>query len=45
MNDKELPKYTFEEVAIHNTIRDCWLVINNKVYDFSGYADCHPGGA
>ena len=33
------------EVAKHNTISDCWIIINNKVYDVSGYASQHPGGA
>lgn len=42
---KELKKFTVAEVAKHNTDRDLWLIIHNKVYDFSGYARCHPGGA
>jgi len=41
---KEFPKYTRSEVALHNTDRDLWLIINGKIYDFSGYAKCHHGG-
>jgi len=33
------------EVAKHNTVPDCWMVINGKVYDLSRYASLHPGGA
>ncbi len=32
------------EVAKHNTVSDCWMIINNKVYDISNYASSHPGG-
>ena len=32
------------EVSRHNTISDCWIIVNNKVYDISGYASAHPGG-
>lgn len=42
---KELTKYTKAEVAIHNTERDLWVIIKDKVYNFSGYAKSHPGGA
>jgi len=31
-------------VLKHNTISDCWMIINNKVYDLSNYATAHPGG-
>jgi cytochrome b involved in lipid metabolism len=34
-----------KEVAKHNTNADCWLIINNKVYNVSDYASSHPGGA
>ena len=42
---KELPKYSREEVSLHNTEKDLWLIIKDKIYNFSGYAKSHPGGA
>lgn len=42
---KQLPKYTKEEVALHSTDKDLWVYISDKVYNFSGYAKSHPGGA
>ncbi|MFZ2072758.1 MAG: cytochrome b5 domain-containing protein [Minisyncoccia bacterium] len=33
-----------QTVLKHNTISDCWMIINNKVYDLSNYATVHPGG-
>ena len=32
------------DVAVHNTVEDCWTVIDNHVYNLSRYADEHPGG-
>jgi hypothetical protein len=32
------------EVAKHNSPSDCWLIIQNKVYDVSEYLGTHPGG-
>ena len=37
--------YTAEQVAAHSKASDCWTVIEKKVYDLSGYAQDHPGGA
>lgn len=37
--------YTLDDVAAHATIDDCWLVVDGMVYDASGYAAAHPGGA
>ena len=35
--------YTLAEIATHKTPSDCWLAINDKVYDVSGFAPKHPG--
>jgi len=39
--DKE---YTFDEVKMHNKETDCWIVINNLVYDVTKFLNEHPGG-
>lgn len=31
-------------VAEHNTLDDCWLVVNNNVYNISDFIGAHPGG-
>lgn len=36
--------YTYEEVAKHSKSDDCWIVIDNSVYDVSKFLDEHPGG-
>lgn len=42
---RQEPKtYTLAEVAAHNIPQDCWLVLNGKVYNVSGFGDTqHPG--
>lgn len=39
---EEAPTYTLSEVAEHNTLDDCWMAIEGKVYDFTGYIELHP---
>jgi len=36
---------TKEDVARHATNNDCYLIINNKVYNVSSYIGQHPGGS
>ncbi|CDK27187.1 unnamed protein product [Kuraishia capsulata CBS 1993] len=33
-----------KELSTHSTEDDCWISINGKVYDLSGFARKHPGG-
>lgn len=36
--------YSLEDILSHNTEDDCWMVINDKVYDVTTYISMHPGG-
>ncbi|KPI94686.1 PREDICTED: cytochrome b5-like [Papilio xuthus] len=36
---------TLAEVSQHDTPRDCWVVIYDRVYDITTFLDEHPGGA
>ena len=36
--------YNRSEVLQHNTLDDCWVIINNKVYDLSDFIKKHTGG-
>ena len=39
-----LPSFTLQEIQLHNHINDCWLIINNNVYDVTEMIATHPGG-
>jgi cytochrome b involved in lipid metabolism len=37
--------FTAAQVAKHSSANDCYLIIDNRVYDVSSYISYHPGGA
>jgi cytochrome b involved in lipid metabolism len=36
--------YTYSQVAKHNSENDCWIIINNNVYNVTPLVKIHPGG-
>ena len=44
VDENSLPEVSMDEVALHNTQDDLWIVINGKAYDVSQWKDDHPGG-
>lgn len=32
------------EVAKHNSATDCWIIVNDRVYDVAKFIASHPGG-
>ncbi|MDO8507306.1 MAG: cytochrome b5 domain-containing protein [bacterium] len=35
---------TLVEISKHNSQSDCWMIIDNKVYNLTSYCMMHPGG-
>lgn len=33
------------EVAKHNSVRSCWVIISGNVYDVTDFLGSHPGGS
>ena len=46
-NLEQVEVFTIAEVAKHASAEDCWLLINDRVYDVTSYiaGSKHPGGA
>ena len=36
--------FTWQEIAKHNTEQSCYVAIDKKVYDVTGFMEKHPGG-
>ena len=37
-------QFTRQEIEKHNQEKDCWLVVDGRVYDATSVLDWHPGG-
>ena len=42
--EKSTTTLTLQVVTKHSSASDCWLIIENKVYDVTNYLSQHPGG-
>ena len=40
-----MKEYTLADVKTHDKKDDCWIVINDKVYDVTEFLGDHPGGS
>ncbi|KAL8200380.1 hypothetical protein R6Q57_011719 [Mikania cordata] len=36
--------FDLEDVSQHNNRKDCWVIINARVYDVTNFLNDHPGG-
>ena len=43
-SNKDAKTFTLDEIKKHNTEEDCWIIVNNRVYDCTEYLELHPGG-
>lgn len=41
---EHLPEYSLEQVSWHDRQDDCWIVLNDRVYNVTKLVDSHPGG-
>lgn len=37
--------YTREQVQAHNSRNDCWVIIDQTIYDLTTFLPKHPGGS
>lgn len=42
MSESESKALTYQDVAEHNTKKDCYIVVYDKVYDCTKFIDEHP---
>ena len=43
-NERNKKIFTLDEIKKHNTKKDAWTIIENKVYNISSWIPKHPGG-
>ena len=43
-NDNIKNLFYIHEVEKHNKENDCWIIIDNTIYDVSEFINFHPGG-
>lgn len=43
--DASVKQFTRAEIEKHDSEQDCWIVVDNRVYDATGVLGWHPGGA
>ena len=43
--NSDMPIITVTEVNAHSTTGDCWLIIEDSVFDLTSFASSHPGGS
>jgi len=45
MEEQKYDTISMEEIRKHNKDTDCWVVINEHIYDLSDWHENHPGGS
>lgn len=35
-------EFTMQDIAKHSNVKDCWILIDSKVYDITKYIPRHP---
>jgi cytochrome b involved in lipid metabolism len=44
-SESESPRlFKWDEIKKHNRLDDCWIVVNDAVYDVTKFMKNHPGG-
>ena len=44
MAEEERPLLSTGQILAHNSPSDCWIVVDDQVWDMSDFAPEHPGG-